>query len=387
MTEARFDVVVVGTGPVGLSLAAALGLAGLDVALVGSTPAGSRKEPWAGRVYALAPRSRAFLDAMGVWADIDVRSVQPCVAMEVHGDRGGAIRFAAYDVAVPALAYLVSESALEQALWARCRGGAGVRLHAAGFTALENLEAGVAVSLENGERLRCQLLVGADGADSRVRQAAGFHVSKAPYDQHALVGAFECERAHGGAAFQWFRHPDVLAYLPLPDRKISVVWSMPSARARALLDVPSGELADQVQLAGNGRLGSLTAVARQRAFGLSRLRVRQPACARVALVGDAAHVVHPLAGLGVNLGFQDAEVLAKSIGIRDVFRDCGDARILDLYVRSRAEDILAAGMVTHGLQALFSAHGPAVARIRNSGLNAVDRLSVLKSALTRRALG
>ncbi|MEO7402782.1 MAG: FAD-dependent monooxygenase, partial [Burkholderiales bacterium] len=199
------------------------------------------------------------------------------------------------------------------------------------------------------------------------------------------------ERAHHGTAYQWFKPtsvgPSVLAYLPLPGNRMSIVWSAPSAYAAHLLALSARELADCVADAGLQSLGRLEALGPARGFPLERVTVPVIGQDRVAIIGDAAHVVHPLAGQGVNLGFADAQSLANILGGREGLRDPGDPRLLRRYGRSRREAILAMQTMTHGLERLFAAPGAAPAWLRNSGLALTNRLSVVKGLLARHALG
>jgi ubiquinone biosynthesis UbiH/UbiF/VisC/COQ6 family hydroxylase len=242
----------------------------------------------------------------------------------------------------------------------------------------------VEIGLEGGRSLSARLAVGADGADSWLRHAAGIQVRRRSYAQQGVVANFACARMHRNTAYQWFRRDGVLAYLPLPQERISMVWSTSDALARELLDLAPAQLCRRVAEAGGEALGSLEALTPPAAFPLMSMNAEQLTRGRVALVGDAAHVVHPLAGQGINLGFGDAHALA------DLLRDApdpGDRLLLRRFERARAEDILAMRFVTDGLQRLFNADYPAIARIRNLGLNLTDSLPVIKTLLTRRAVG
>ena len=193
---------------------------------------------------------------------------------------------------------------------------------------------------------------------------------------------FACARPHRGIAYQWFRRDGVLAYLPLPQERISIVWSTPDAHARELLALEPAELCRRVAEAGGATLGALEPLTPPAAFPLTRMRARCLTLGRVALVGDAAHVVHPLAGQGINLGFGDAHSLADLLrGARDP----GDRLLLRRFERARAEDILATRLVTDGLFRLFEADHAGLARIRNFGLNLADAIPVIKTLLARRA--
>jgi len=201
------------------------------------------------------------------------------------------------------------------------------------------------------------------------------------------VANFACGRPHRGTAYQWFRKDGVLAYLPLPGARMSMVWSTPDEHAGELLALAPNILCERVAEAGRGALGDLEILTPPAAFPLQLLVAEHIVAPRIALVGDAAHVVHPLAGQGVNLGFGDARALVEVLRAREPFRDCGELALLRRYARSRAEAVLAMRRVTDGLQRLFSARGRLISGVRNAGLNFTDRMPVLKNLLVRQALG
>jgi 2-octaprenyl-6-methoxyphenol hydroxylase len=230
-------------------------------------------------------------------------------------------------------------------------------------------------------------VVGADGLRSWVRSAAGLLAVPRPYGQTAVVDNYDCTRAHHGCARQWFR-PDgsVLAWLPLPGRRISIVWSAPDALATELLSLTAEALAARVADAGEDALGALVPLGPPSGFPLQYLRLPTSVAHRLALVGDAAHGLHPLAGQGVNLGFGDAEALATVLAQRGPVDDPGAPVLLARYARRRAEPVLAMQAVTDGLARLFEPSGPWLRTLRNAGLSAVDRLPALKRILAQPAL-
>jgi ubiquinone biosynthesis UbiH/UbiF/VisC/COQ6 family hydroxylase len=246
---------------------------------------------------------------------------------------------------------------------------------------------GATLVLEGGDAVRAELVVGADGAQSWVRQSAGLTARAASYGQLGVVANFATAAPHDGTAFQWFRADGVLAYLPLPGNRMSMVWSTAEAHGRDLAGLPAGELCRRVAEAGRSVLGELDLITPARGFPLQRMSAESMIAPRVALVGDAAHVVHPLAGQGVNLGFGDAAALADALVRREPFRDCGDRTVLRRYERSRAAAILAMRTVTDGLARLFALPGDAAARARDLGLSLTDRSTVLKNLLIARAIG
>ena len=421
-----FDVVILGAGPVGASLAIALRDASVRVAIVDPQPVTSLVAPlgaafsegpasvtpdWDSRIWAVSPASIAFLDRIGVWPLVDSSRAEPCVRMRVHGDRtlGGrtlgerssTLEFDAYDAGVETLATMLEARSLARALAIQLSAAPHVTSITATPSAVARTERDVTLTLDTGQTLTAALAVAADGGDSWLRAAAGIDTESYDYGAQGVVANFRCERPHYGTAYQWLRcefHPDqvpgvdrdaasVLAYLPLPEGLMSMVWSTPNAHAAQLLALPHAALAEQVAAAGDSVLGALTVVTPPRAFPLTRRSAATLACDRVALVGDAAHVIHPLAGQGVNLGFGDAQALAAILTDREVFRDAGDARVLARYRRSRAEAILLMRSVTHGLEWLFARPGSIPAWLRGSGLELTNRFAVGKNVLARHALG
>jgi len=193
-----------------------------------------------------------------------------------------------------------------------------------------------------------------------------------------VVANFRCEKPHRNVAYQWFQQGAVLALLPLPGDHVSMVWSTSGA--------PGEDLCREVERATNGVLGQLSLVAPPRSYPLRRLSAERMVAPRVALAGDAAHVIHPLAGQGLNLGLQDARELAAVLESRGPRRDPGDLRLLRRYARARAEPILAMDTMVDSLFRLFSAESAVAANLRNTGLNLTNRLPVLKNMLMRQAL-
>ena len=383
------DVAVVGAGPVGGSFARALARTGLSVALV--EPRAARALPSSGfdqRVYALNGHSRRFLEAGEIWQRLSLERVAPVREMRVFGDDASKIEFSAYRSGVPELASIVEEANLQQALMSALATQANLKL----LTGIECTNARwsdalATLSLSDGSQIEARLVVAADGAESAVRTAAGIATHIREYAQTGVVANFRVERAHRDTAYQWFSAHGVLALLPLPGNQISMVWSAPHSYARVLLAAGPEELARMVQEASSGMLGPLQPVNAAVAFPLRRMRVERLIGPRVALIGDTAHNVHPLAGQGLNLGFGDARALAAVLAERGMESDCGAVSLLRRFERSRREDLLAMEVVTDGLEALFGCRLPGIKRLRNAGLRLTNRISPLKRLLVKRALG
>jgi ubiquinone biosynthesis UbiH/UbiF/VisC/COQ6 family hydroxylase len=388
------DVVIAGAGLPGLSLATALARSGLRVALVEGAPIAAiaaEDTAYDVRVYAISPGSAQFLHGIGAWQRLPVERITAVEAMEVEGDAHARLAFSAYDLHERALAWIVEERVLRAGLLETTR-EAGVDVHdGSPFVGLtfDPQHAALTVAPPGGESrtLRARLVVAADGLRSWVRQAAGIIAEPRSYGQTGVVANFACERPHRGVARQWFL-PDggVLAWLPLPGQCISMVWSAPDALAADLRALPPQGLALRVAAAGREALGAMTSVSSSAGFPLSILRLPTTVAHRLALVGDAAHGVHPLAGQGVNLGFGDARVLAQLLAERGLVTDPGAPILLSRYAQRRVEPVLAMQVVTDGLARLFGPPSPWLAAVRNAGMAAVDRLPFLKRALAQPAL-
>jgi len=391
MDPLRFDVAVVGAGVAGLATALGLAQQGQKVALIGPRARihqPSPAAPYDARIYALAPGSAALLERLGVWGRVDADRVCPVERMRVFGDAGDELTFDAYAATVERLATIVEESELARVLDAACDYQPAITRIDAAFQSLEAQASGAAgLQLADGRRLSVALLVGADGANSAVRAAAGINAELKPYLQTALVANFECGQPHLNTAWQWFTDEGIVALLPMPGDRVSLVWSAPDALAPQLQSLDPAAFAERVTALSRHVLGSLTPIGPAHAFPLRLLSVGRLVGPSLALVGDAAHVVHPLAGQGLNLGLQDVDTLLRVVGEREPFRACGDPVVLRRYERARAESIGLMRFATDGLARLFAVDDPLVRGARNAGMAMVNRLGPLKSRLIRQALG
>jgi ubiquinone biosynthesis UbiH/UbiF/VisC/COQ6 family hydroxylase len=389
MSAARYDVVVAGAGLVGMALAAALARDGMRVALLDRQQPLASADPdtWDPRVYAISPGSAAFLQRVGAWQALPCDRIAAIEAMRITGDTGATLDFSAYELGERALAWIVEERALREALLPAIHVAnidliTGATFASRAWSATEGT-----LTLADERALSGRLVVGADGLNSWVRRAAGIVAEPKSYGQQGIVANFECEVAHHGLARQWFRADSgVLAWLPLPGRRISIVWSSPDAQAAELLALPAEAFTARVIEAGERVLGALRMITAPAAFPLQSLRLPTSIAHRMALVGDAAHGVHPLAGQGVNLGFGDAQALSNVLADRGPVGDAGAPILLERFARRRAEPVLAMHTVTDGLVRMFGPRTPWLKTLRNAGLFAVDRLPMIKRALAQPAL-
>ncbi len=383
----QFDLIIVGGGLAGASLALALRNTRLRIALVENQPP-RRPEGWDARIYAISPANIDFLDGIGAWRHLDAERMVPIRGMEVHGDSGGKLAFSAYETGVPELGYILESSLMACEFWESAKRQSNLTLFCpARPAALEFRHDAAVLHLADGGALTAPLLVGADGRDSWVRESAGLAAVNTPYGEKGVVANFATEKPHRNRAFQWFRDDGVLAYLPLPGNRISIVWSTPDAHADSLCALPSELFCDRVGEAGEHVLGRLACLTPPAAFPLRLMRVPQTVAPRLALVGDAAHGIHPLSGHGINLGFQDAKVLAELLAATQPWQDIGDERLLQRYQRARREETVMMQMTTDSLRRLFRQSPPGLRPLRNWGLNLTNALPFVKNALVRYALG
>ncbi|SFN52765.1 Ubiquinone biosynthesis hydroxylase, UbiH/UbiF/VisC/COQ6 family [Formivibrio citricus] len=387
MSEFDTDILIVGGGLVGAALALALKDSPYSVLLLEGSPLEQTFAPesWDSRIYAINGASRRWLEDIGAWQGMDRQRLLAVQAMQIFCDEGAALRFEALEAGLPQLATILESRELQRALWQGLEGAANVSLLTAVQAVQLTVEPDVArLELTDGRSLSARLVIGADGAQSWVRRQLGIEPQTHDYRQFGVVANFAVERAHRGCAFQWFREDGVLAWLPLPGDRISMVWSCPESLKDELLALDGELLAARVAEAGGGKLGRLQTITPPAAFPLRLNHVPHIVTPRVALVGDAAHTVHPLAGQGVNLGFGDAAELAGILLAEEVCR-CGDLSVLRRYERARREPVYLMQGLCHGLQQLFNNKNPFLKAARNFGLGTANQSEWLKRQLIRQA--
>ena len=384
-----FDVCVIGAGVAGMAMALGAAQLGLRTALVGPAPrihAATDAAPFDPRIYALAPSAVDLLTRLKVWGAMNPQRVQAVARMRVFGDSGNELTFDAYQAALERLATIVEESELLRTLATACGYACGLSRFTGSLDRLQFGAAAADVTLDDGSTIGARLVIGADGARSAVRAAAGINADTRSYEQTALVANLACGKPHHGVAHQWFCEEGVVALLPLPGESVSLVWSAPTALAADLQALDAAAFASRVAERTQSAVGGLSLRGGVHAFPLRLIQVDRLVDRRLALVGDAAHVVHPLAGQGLNLGLQDVSEILRVLAEREPFRDVGDLVLLRRYARARAEAIGLMRGTTDGLAKLFGTDDPLVRRLRNAGMSIVDRLGPFKNALIRHAV-
>ncbi|MFV8836366.1 UbiH/UbiF/VisC/COQ6 family ubiquinone biosynthesis hydroxylase [Aquisalimonas sp.] len=391
MAEQRTDVIIIGGGMVGLALAAGLADSGFSVAVIEARQA----PPWdeartSNRVSAITHTSRRILERVGAWDAIAARRVSPFEAIRAWDAAGHpGVTFHAADRGEAWLGHIVENTLIQDALREAVGRRPGVSLYCpVAVDELDTAEDAVAVRLEDGRRLRGGLLVGADGASSMVREHAGIAVRERDYGQRGIVATITTEQHHGAVARQRFLPEGPLALLPLADGRCSIVWSADNARATELQALSDREFNTALTAASEAVLGQVTASVDRAAFPLRRLHAERYVAPRIALVGDAAHVIHPLAGQGVNLGFLDAAALVDVMAAaRERGRDPVGYGVLRRYARWRRGDNLLMQSAMDGFHWLFSNDDPWRSLLRNAGLGVTDRLAPARALFVDQAVG
>jgi 2-octaprenylphenol hydroxylase len=393
-----FDIAIVGAGMVGTSMATLLArspvcpsarMALIDARPPTAPPANADIDL---RVSAISRATERILSASGVWEVVRTGRIHPYQRMHVWEagsapEGSGALHFDAAEVGEPNLGYIVENRWLQWQLFdAAAR--AGITIFRQAVTGLELEEAAAILTLSEGRQISASLVIAADGADSPTRTLAGIETQGWGYAQHALVTHIGTELPHADTARQRFLETGPIALLPLADGRSSIVWSTTPEQAEAMREVDADDFARAVEQATDHVLGAVTAAAPRASFPLRLLHAQEYTRARLVLIGDAAHAVHPLAGLGVNLGFLDAAALTETLAdARAAGAELGDHRVLRRYERWRKSENLAAMGLLDGINRLFANANPTLSGLRRFGLGAVDRLGPVKNFFIRRALG
>jgi len=374
---------------VGAALACALGQGGLRVAVIESrepepyTPA----QDYGLRVSALSIASQHILENLGVWQQLQNWRTSPYERMSVWDAGGsGKIEFNAIEAGEPALGHIVENTLVQRALFEAGQQNDNIQWFCPavlqGFTVDTNE---VIVTLDTGEILLASLIVGADGANSQVRQLAGINVHSRDYAQQAIVANVATSLPHEKTARQRFLADGILAFLPLADDSCSIVWSSEKARSEQLMELNDDEFKSELATAFEYALGEIISVSKRAAFPLIGRHAETYVKPRLALVGDAAHTVHPLAGQGVNLGFLDIAELSNLLLNTD--RDLGGRHLLRKYERARAGENELMMRAMEGFKLLFNNKNPALGLLRNTGLSITNQVNPLKQLFMHQAMG
>jgi 2-octaprenyl-6-methoxyphenol hydroxylase len=393
MIAKPIDVVIAGGGFAGLALAVALrnGL-GESFTVTVVDPALALPQSKDMRASAIAAAARRLFEAVGAWQAVAAQA-QPILDMVVTDSKlDDAVRptFLTFGGDVEdgePFAHMIENRHLIDALTVKAR-DAGVDLRADAVSGFATNARSIDVELKSGEKVSARLLVGADGARSVVREAAGIAVHGWDYDQSAIVTTVAHERDHNGRAEEHFLPAGPFAILPLTGKRSSIVWTESKAEAARIVALPDAEFHAELETRFGLKLGDIEVAGPRRAFPLGLFTARSFVADRLALIGDAAHIIHPIAGQGLNMGLRDAAALAEVIA--DAARlglDPGDANTLERYQRWRRFDTMSMGVATDGLNRLFSNRSDGLRAVRDLGLGLVERMPALKRVFIREAAG
>ncbi len=385
----EYDIIINGGGMVGATLACLLAKSGRKVAVIEAYEAAkfSADSEYDLRVSAISRASQNALIKAGAWNDIIAMRASPYEAMDVWDEAGdGNVRFEAAELGEPDLGHIVENNVTQRAVTDALN-----KLDNADLICPAKMKScvvddeSVTVTLENGKTISAQLLVGADGANSQVRELAGIDVKRDDYGQSGLVAVVKTEKSHEFTAWQRFQSTGPLAFLPLADGSSSIVWTLPSDRADYYLSLNKTDFKVALAEALDYKLGKIIKVGKRGAFPLRGSQATPYVKERIALVGDAAHTIHPLAGQGVNLGLKDAVELAGLIV--NAKGDLGGMKLLRRYERARRGDNVITMRAMEGFRLLFGHSATSVKTARNFGMKMFNQIPVVKNEVIRKAMG
>jgi 2-octaprenyl-6-methoxyphenol hydroxylase len=388
----RADAIIFGGGLVGLALASALDSSGLSAIVVDpADPAPRTTSAFDGRTSAISSSSMRMLQTIGV-ADHLAEPGCPILTITVaDGLKPGGLHFEAEED--EPLGWMHENRHLRAALQARAEAGPNTwLLWQSRIADVDRGDHGVTVSLEDGRKLFAPLLVAADGRNSPMREAAGIRVARWKYDHHAIVSVLRHERPHENVAYEIFYPTGPFALLPMTDdaggHRSAIVWSVPAEDAAGWLSLNDDDFAAEAQAAMGGFLGKIEMLAPRSTFPLGFHHAAQITAKRLALVGDSAHAIHPIAGQGLNLGFRDAAALAQVlVESARIGLDLGDQQLLDRYQRWRSLDSLSVAVATDSLTRIYGVPGKRASAVRRFGMGLIERISPIKDRLMSEARG
>lgn len=397
MTQQHTDILIVGAGMVGLSAALALAATGLKITLLDSQPAPSGKplegvDDYDPRVSALTCASQQILETLGAWPLMAAQRVSVYTDMAVwDGEGSGQIHFSCRDLHEPALGHIVENRVTVAALQQVAETVENLRCYyGVQISAMSEVSEGVRTLTDStGQQWQAALVVGADGALSKVRQLAAIPLWEWDYGHHALVSTVTTAQSHQQTAWQCFTETGPLAFLPLDqDDHCSIVWSTTPDHARDLMQLDDAAFCAALSTAFEHRLGEVTSVAPRFSFPLRQRHAQYYVQSGLAVIGDAAHTIHPLAGQGVNIGLLDAAVLAEVVASAHARgEDVGAEYVLKRYQRQRHSENLQMSAAMEAFRRLYGYQHPWLKLIRNTGMNWIDRSGALKQHIVMQAMG
>ena len=332
------------------------------------------------KIYAISPENVAYLTSIGAWPDAS--RIGTIKAMDVSGDAGGNILLDTKLAKRLYLAKTIEYKYLQHELYLKLRDMTNI-------TFIYDQLSDLIINSDNAELIGAinnyttRLVVGADGANSFIRNKSNIESNMIDYESCGVVANFSCELPHRNIASQWFKDDSILAYLPLPDKQISIVWS--GGEYKELLELSDNDFCIRVAEFGENKLGKLELITKAVAFPLRLYLLDKVYADKVILIGDAAHTIHPLAGQGVNLGFGDSSLLAATLAKCQNYQ-LSDKSILIKYNATRLLNVRQMQLSCHSLQRIFTSHNPVLEKIRNQGLNIINKSSIIKKYLIKKAI-
>ena len=388
----RADVIIFGGGLVGLALASALDSSGVSaIVLDPADPAPRRSASFDGRTSAVSSSSMRMLDTIGVTKHLAEPGCPIRTIAVADGLKPGGLHFDAEDD--EPLGWMHENRHLRSALQARAEASRNIwLLWKSKVATVDRGDVGVTVALEDGRKLNAPLLIAADGRNSAMREAAGIRIARWRYDHQAIVSVLGHEMPHDHVAYEIFYPTGPFALLPMNDgssgHRSAIVWSVPQEDAAGWLSLNDEDFAGEAEAAMGGFLGKVELLAPRSSFPLGFHHAAQITARRLALVGDAAHAIHPIAGQGLNLGFRDVAALAEVLveGAR-LGLDLGDRQLLDRYQRWRSIDALSVAFATDSLTRIYGIPGKTASAVRRFGMGLIERVSPIKNRLMSEARG
>ena len=387
MSKTDFDIIIVGGGMVGASLACALKNTPLRIAIIEAFEPDSLKQPsYDDRAIALSYGSQRIFETMGLWPQFKDFTT---AITDIHiSDRGhfGVTRLSANDEKVPALGQVITARAMGNALNHALSQQDNLALFCPAMVqSLNQFDDYAEIKIDNGQKLSAQLIIAADGAQSTLRHLLGLGALEHDYQQTAVTTNITSERAHNGRAFERFTDTGPIAFLPMSDNRCSLVWTVKKGDESAILELADDDFLAQLQDRFGYRLGKLIKVGQRNSYPLKLMQADQPIQPRVILIGNAAHSLHPIAGQGFNLGLRDVAALADVLA--DKTTDCGDSRLLHDYAQWRQNDQDKVIGSTSTLVSLFSNNNPLLGHFRGAGLSLIDIIPPAKHWLAKQSMG
>lgn len=389
----QYDIAIVGAGMVGLSLASKLQSSGLKIAVIDPKRVELEFDSdYDLRVSAITRATENFLKNISAWNAIHEKERSAYRSMQVWDGEStsGNIEFNAKSIAEKELGFIIENRVLRRAIFQSVQGSTDIDfIFDEKCLAVSYQDNHARLDLESGSCIKANLLVAADGAFSWLREASDIGITQKPYGHKAIVATIKTENPHDQIAYQRFAHKGPLAFLPLHDKNYcSIVWSVEEAYADELLGLDDGQFIKRLEVSFENSLGALQLQSKRLAFPLYERSAESTIAHRLALIGDAAHTIHPLAGQGVNLGFADALELANTIlRIKQKNKDIGIISSLRPYQRNRASELLKMKTAMVAFKTLFEQKQPFIQSVRAFGLNSLNKLPILKKQIIRQAMG